>query len=509
MFIVDLQFQGLRTTVQELRDLCAASQFQGVPFVPASWPEEPFLFACPPGLEVYDVPDLLSAAVLPGTERSSGGRSSLNPWQVAHDPCIQHDNMTHDFTAQGGVLASRPSEGSAFGPCHGVHSPSMTQDGTSTHNAQGGVLQSMISDPLAHDCMHGRNAQGGVLDERSSLSPRQAADKPRLAQDNWRYHGQCVQASGVACSPPLGGLHSQRAPGEVLESRRTGVRSSHCDGPGSHCSQDLGGVQQSHCPSHGVTALAQVAGSAALLSEATGAPEARPSAATVLMEVPLSHSSLLRASDCAGGDSTQSAPMGSLLRAWAGLQAQAGLQGQAEYSVCSPLQGLSCPRDASGSWGDGSRPLILQADQGSATACRILYLTQPAFAYYTEPGAAVFDALEFFCWDPLGRNESAFWQEEHVLWTEPSSGQTATGTELISLCDDLRCEILLDELPPDQVIRAASVILQAEADLFRHLSGWSKATECVLRDHLDVLRRVSGRVLGLETMSDDDVDSDD
>ena len=87
---------------------------------------------------------------------------------------------------------------------------------------------------------------------------------------------------------------------------------------------------------------------------------------------------------------------------------------------------------------------------------------------------------------------------------ELSSGWSTIGVEIdCLLCHGTWCAVLLYQTANNFVLEAATAVLQAQATLLRHLSGWRCALSRKPKTCLDVLRPLSQHVSGPE-LSDSD-----
>ena len=134
-------------------------------------------------------------------------------------------------------------------------------------------------------------------------------------------------------------------------------------------------------------------------------------------------------------------------------------------------------------------PVVLQSFGCSGVAKAVLQLTQATHFYYTEPDAAVQDDTVEYGWDPLDLCHPAFYDPRAVQWTEPSTGWSETGRQVIDHCSELRRVVLCGNPRTELLLQSTKAVLNAEALLWRHLAGWARASGQELQGCLLDLRR--------------------
>ena len=185
-------------------------------------------------------------------------------------------------------------------------------------------------------------------------------------------------------------------------------------------------------------------------------------------------------------------PMGSRLRAWTGVPIPGGVCATDAVYASTALQIAARTKSSQDSRVVGDAPFVLQTFGCSGVAAALLHLTEPACYYYTEVEAMT-HFVESLVWDPLGARLPRFWPPREIRWTEPSTGWSVAGKRMMTLCGDLRSFLGESQLP-GFTARAAAAVLRAEAVLWRHLSGSTRAPDGELCSCLVDLEAVAGLV---------------
>jgi len=138
--------------------------------------------------------------------------------------------------------------------------------------------------------------------------------------------------------------------------------------------------------------------------------------------------------------------------------------------------------------------VVLQSFGCSGVAKAVLQLTQATHFYYTEPDAVVQDDSVKLGWDPLEMSHPAFYDPWAVQWTEPSTGWSVTGRSVIDHCSELRQVVLCFNPRMELILQSTTAVLKAEALLWRHFTGWARASDEELQACLLDLRRAVSSV---------------